>query len=404
MPTTPRPQYFSPRFAPFLAALVVLSGCSAGSGEGLDISGRPIGEGGNIPLAPTLPAIQANVFDPFCIVCHSGANAPLGLRLDASSSYTSLVSVRSRQAGSLFLVDPGNPDLSYLVRKLEGNANQGGRMPLGGPPLPQSTIGFVRQWITDGALPESGPPAAGPPSVVTLTPMPDAALTGLPAEITAGFDQDIDASTVNTQTFLLARSGGDGIFGNGNDVMVVPASVGLSTTNARLAVMDLSGAPSVDDRYRVTLEGSGPSVILSIGGRALDGELSGGLPSGDGAEGGDFVAEFEVSGLQPSLESIQANVFTPACAGCHTGPAGPVLPVGLDLSSADASFANLVNVASLQVQSLNRVTPGDADQSYLVQKLEGTAASGSRMPQGGPFLEQASMDVIRQWIDGGALR
>ena len=81
-----------------------------------------------------------------------------------------------------------------------------------------------------------------------------------------------------------------------------------------------------------------------------------------------------------------------------------MLPVGLDLSSADASFANLVNVASLQVQSLNRVTPGDADQSYLVQKLEGTAASGTRMPQGGPFLDQASMDVIRQWIDGGALR
>lgn len=401
---TLQPRHYSPGPPATLLWLAILAGCSAGSGEGLDISGRPVEEGGNVPLAPTLESIQANVFDPYCIVCHSGANAPLGLRLDSSSSYTSLVSVRSRQAGSLFLVDPGDPDRSYLVRKLEGNASDGGQMPFGGPPLPQSTIDFVRQWIADGALPEAGPPASGPPVVVTLTPLPDAALTGLPAEITAGFDQDIDASTVNSLTFRLVRSGGDGVFGDGDDVPIAAASVGLSSTNARLAVMDLAGTPSVDDRYRVTLAGTGANVILSVAGLALDGEPAGGLPSGDGAEGGDFVAEFDVAGLQPSLDSIQANVFTPACAGCHTGPAGPVLPGGLDLSSADASFANLVGVASLQAQSLERVTPGNADQSYLVQKLEGTAAVGSRMPQGGPFLDQASMDVIRLWIDGGANR
>jgi hypothetical protein len=59
-------------------------------------------------------------------------------------------------------------------------------------------------------------------------------------------------------------------------------------------------------------------------------------------------------------------------------------------------------VASLEVGALNRVTPGDPDNSYVIQKLEGTAAVGARMPQGGPFLDQATIDMIRQWITDGA--
>lgn len=388
-----------------LALAIAAGGCTAGSGEGLDVSGRPLSEGGDVPLAATLASIQANVFDPFCIVCHSGAIAPQGLRLDAGSSFTSLVSVRSRQQGSLLLVAPGDPEGSYLIRKLEGTAAEGAQMPLGGPPIPRTTIDFVRQWIAAGALPDAGGPPPGPPVVVTMTPAPASVADALPAELTAGFDRDMDASTINAMTFTLTRSG-DGLFENGDDVPVTPAAVGLSMTNARLAVMDLAGVAAVDDTYRITLRGSGPNVVLSVDGVALDGDFAGGLPSGDGAQGGDFVADFEVQGLQPSLDSIQANIFTPACGfgGCHSGPAGPNLPAGMDLSSADASFASLVGVASSQVPALERVTPGDAGASYLTQKLEGTAAGGSRMPQGGSFLEQASIDIIRQWIDEGAAR
>lgn len=104
-----------------------------------------------------------------------------------------------------------------------------------------------------------------------------------------------------------------------------------------------------------------------------------------------------------TLAQIQAAVFTPACSGCHSGPTSGSLPSGMNLSSASASFSALVNVASQQVGSLNRVTPGDPDNSYLIQKLEGTNTVGSRMPQGGPFLDQATVDEIRQWISDGAL-
>jgi hypothetical protein len=103
-----------------------------------------------------------------------------------------------------------------------------------------------------------------------------------------------------------------------------------------------------------------------------------------------------------TLGQIQSEVFSPICSGCHSGPTSNNLPSGMNLSSANASFNALVNVPSLQVGSLNRVTPNDPANSYLIQKLEGTQAVGSRMPQGGPFLDQATIDMIKEWINDGA--
>jgi hypothetical protein len=385
---------------------IAIAGCTAGSGEGLDVSGRPLSEGGDVPLAPTLASVQANVFNPSCIVCHSGAAAPRGLRLDAANSFIHLVGVASQEDSSFFRVAPGDPDQSYLIQKLEGTASVGDQMPLGGPPIPQSTINFVRQWITDGALPDSGGPPDMPPVVVSLLPDPDGSLADFPTEISAGFDQDIDASTVNSITFTLARSGGDGTFNDGNEEAITPASVALSGVNPRLAVMDLSGVSAVEDRYQVTLFGSGPNMILGINALALDGEYGGSFPSGDGTEGGNFEVRFEVQGIQPSLASIQANILTPTCsvAGCHTGPTGPNLPAGMNLSSENASFSSLINISSLEEPTILRVAVGDSDNSYLIDKLEGTSLQGARMPLGGPFLDQDTIDVVRLWIDSGAPR
>jgi hypothetical protein len=76
----------------------------------------------------------------------------------------------------------------------------------------------------------------------------------------------------------------------------------------------------------------------------------------------------------------------------------------MDLSTADASFASLVGVSSIQQPTLLRVAGGDPDNSYLVQKLEGTAATGVRMPFGGSALDQALINDIRDWIADGANR
>jgi hypothetical protein len=103
-----------------------------------------------------------------------------------------------------------------------------------------------------------------------------------------------------------------------------------------------------------------------------------------------------------TLGQIQSQVFGPMCAGCHSGPTSGNLPSGMNLSSATESYAALVNTPSIQVSTLNRVTPNDTANSYLIQKLEGTQAVGGRMPQGGSFLDQPTMDMIKDWINDGA--
>lgn len=106
-------------------------------------------------------------------------------------------------------------------------------------------------------------------------------------------------------------------------------------------------------------------------------------------------------GSAMTLAEIQADVFTPICALCHTG-GGSELPFSMDLTTEQASFDSLVSVPSEQVTELLRVNPGNPDDSYLIHKLEGTQAVGDRMPQGGPFLDNATIQRIRGWIEDGA--
>ncbi len=103
-----------------------------------------------------------------------------------------------------------------------------------------------------------------------------------------------------------------------------------------------------------------------------------------------------------TFSQIQANVFTPRCSGCHDGSPGG-LPGAQDLTAGNA-YASIVNVPSLEQPALMRVKPGDPDNSYLIRKLQGTVGiSGVRMPYGGPYLDQATIDQIRAWIANGAV-
>lgn len=138
----------------------LVAGCGAGSGEGLDEQGLPRngngnGNGGNdTPPEPgTLAQLQADIFSPICTQCHTGGAAPEGLRLDSEqSSFDSLVNQPSGQQPSLQRVAPGDPEASYLLRKLEGaDGIDGGQMPLGMSPLSDTRIAQVRDWIENGA-------------------------------------------------------------------------------------------------------------------------------------------------------------------------------------------------------------------------------------------------------------
>ncbi|HET8696808.1 MAG TPA: Ig-like domain-containing protein [Gammaproteobacteria bacterium] len=397
------------------AAMLVIAGCGSGGGDdggggggGGTVGGGTTGGGaggaggGNPNLEATFQSIQDNIFTPICTACHVGAGAPQGLRLDEANSFALLVGVASTEVPGTLRVAPGNPSASYLIQKLEGTAAVGARMPLNGTPLPAADIAMIRQWITDGAQPPAAPPATAPIRVTSVTPAPSSTVATLPTSIMVAFDREPNASTVNTATFLVDRSGGDGSFAEGNEVPVTAASISVPAANTSSAVFDLTGVASVEDTYRVRLLGSGAAGIIDLDSNALDGEFSGTLPSGDDTAGGDFSATFLVSATLPTLASIQETVFGPKCSGCHTGPTSNALPGGMDLSSAAASHASLVGVMSLESPTLQRVKAGDPDNSYVVHKVEGTATSGQRMPLGGPPLGPVTIAALRKWISDGA--
>jgi hypothetical protein len=260
-------------------AFCTLAAC--GSGDGFVGSGGVVG-----PLAPNFNSIQANVFDQYCEHCHSGANAPVGLRLDAANSYASLVGVPSGERSSVLRVAPGNANNSYIIQKLEGTAGVGERMPAGLPPLPQSDINIIRQWIGDGALPAAA--SFAPIRVTSVSPEPGSEILALPASIIVGFDRELNAPSVTAATFTLVRAGADGVLGTADDIAIVPTSVSGPLANPRSAIMDLRGVPPVLDRFRLTLLGTSSAAILDLGGNALDGES-------DGVAGGDFTATFSVA-------------------------------------------------------------------------------------------------------------
>jgi len=102
--------------------------------------------------------------------------------------------------------------------------------------------------------------------------------------------------------------------------------------------------------------------------------------------------------LTVTLSSIQSEVFNPSCVVHH---GATVAEADLDLSEG-RSFANLVNVMSTQV-GLELVEPNDAENSYLIHKLDGRAGIvGARMPPNGPFITDEALDIIKRWIDDGA--
>jgi Ca2+-binding RTX toxin-like protein len=93
------------------------------------------------------------IFTSRCIGCHNGSSAPHGLILAEGQSYDLLVNIASKEVPSLKRVEPGDPDDSYLVQKVEGTAAVGGRMPLNSTPLTDAQIALIRSWISAGANP-----------------------------------------------------------------------------------------------------------------------------------------------------------------------------------------------------------------------------------------------------------
>ncbi len=274
------------------ALALLLAGC-AGNGQGLDENGRPAGEPG-VPVGGTFASVQANVFTAYCTGCHAGAAAPVGLRLTEDVSFAALVNTPSVESPATLRVAPGNPNASYLLQKISGTAAVGGRMPLGGPPLPAELIASVGQWIQDGARPTTQAAPAGAAALSAVFPAPGATLQthaalladATPGPIVIAADVALDATSLLPNAVTLVRSGGDGGFADGNEVTVAQLQIEVRSLDpTTFAVTSLE--PWVADRYRLTVIGTGDTPVRDLRGVAADGDRN-------GTPGGDLVLEFDV--------------------------------------------------------------------------------------------------------------
>jgi hypothetical protein len=111
-------------------------------------------------LEPTFASIQREVFNardasgrPACVSCHSatGARFTGNLSLVDGAAYQNLVGVASTGKAGAIRVVPGNPDASYLLKKVLGTDIVGNRMPRLGPYLSDGQIRIIRRWIELGA-------------------------------------------------------------------------------------------------------------------------------------------------------------------------------------------------------------------------------------------------------------
>ncbi len=130
--------------------------------------------------------------------------------------------------------------------------------------------------------------------------------------------------------------------------------------------------------------------------------------------------------LLPSLLLVAGTMLLPACKDMGTGPVesppappapssgttvsyrNDILPVlenaGCVGCHGGTSGLTVGSVAGLLRGGLHgpAVIPGKADSSNIVRKISPNPPFGDRMPQGGPYLSSATIQLIRTWIDQGA--
>jgi hypothetical protein len=209
--------------------------------------------------------------------------------------------------------------------------------------------------------------------------------------------------------------------------MTPPTFAGLTmVTNVEATTAQLNWAAATDpqtdqadmlyDVYQATTAGgenfATPSATSAPGATSIN--LSG-LPSSTtlywvvrarDEAGNEDTNTVELSATtQVSFANDVQPIFSQHCAvvGCHVPgdpPEGQVLAAGF-------AYSNVVNVQSVEVPTLNRVTPSNLGQSYLYDKITAMnlAEGTSYMPPAttDDELTAAEKNTIMNWIQSGAL-
>lgn len=352
---------------------------SAGASDDADASGSTHGPIGG--CEPTDAGVFAAVFEPSCNLpaCHGSTQPAVGLDLsEVAALQSALLGVPSICDGSPLVV-AGDSGASLLQRKLEGTAGCGDMMPVGAP-LDDGLIACVGSWI-DGL--QSTCETCGGPTCVDVdsdplhcggcdTPCPDAAPCVDGACACSDGQRACGSSCVDTTSDPDHCGGCD----------------------QPCAMVCLAGECAADCGALTACDGA---CVDTQGNRDHCGGCDQPCAAGqDCVEGACVCAGEPVSFAATIGPLLVAECTAP---GCHSGA---VPKAGLDLRAA-AAYDDLVGVAASQCGDRLRVAPGDATNSYLMDKLRGVdLCSGTQMPKAGQSLAESDLAAIESWICNGA--
>lgn len=286
-----------------LLAIILLTACQAGSGEGLNAQGQPINTP-SIPITePPIPpdlelpidddsiqsnlaSIQEHVFTPICSTCHGGANPAAGQDLSSIElSAENLINTNS--SNPLFKrVLPGSSDDSYLYLKITGDNQAGSRMPLGQAALPNESILAIKQWIDNGALLPSNTNTAALVNKATHSITSSSSNTSIKNNttefktITAEFlfNKSMTLDALSAQEIVVIA------INNGQAYQIFNDQYAINTVNKHLFKITINDVASSVSNITIQLNNNQVSTLLSTSGQILDGDKN-------GVEGGAYTYE-----------------------------------------------------------------------------------------------------------------
>ncbi len=330
------------------------------------------------------PSVDApQIFATHCsdAGCH-GPDAAAGLDLVSDGWLRRLVGQPSTLCEGWLRVVPGDPATSMLADKLHATVACGETMPVGASLAP-SQIQCIEQWIAQ--LPAARCDTCGGQACIDLDTDPlhcgqcdEPCPTGIPCAegqcvCPSGTTHCGDAC-VNTLANV-EHCGDCGLPCEGGLVCFAGACV-----DGCDALTDCGGGCVNTD---------------------IDPQHCGGCdspcPSGGSCVGGSCGCPGPALSYATDIEPL----FVADCTsmGCH---GFPMPQDGLDLR-VGAGYADLVGVPADQCSERTLVAPGQADDSYLMDKLLGAdLCMGNRMPKGDDPYTPEQLDLIAAWICQGA--
>jgi hypothetical protein len=332
------------------------------------------------------------IFDANCIVCHevNGIARTVQLFLTSDQSYSTLVNVNSTRGAGDIRVIPFDYETSVLYERTAGTGGFTGiaRMPQSGVGLSAHDQNLIKSWIMMGAA-KNGlfPPAVN--AQFTRNALMNSGQTALiPVTIATGTARVV-LDTVSTKLTGSAIVSGisptnpvtavelrDGIIGSSGTLFAA-----LAETAPGSGVWTVpAGAPALDTAQRLAFRKAGFHILVTTTVNTT-GELRGQLMSYAG--------------------NIQA-LFDTHCVICHTTVSDQFSDIVLTPAESYVRLVNQPATRPLSQPTGTRVIPFNATSSILYQRVSPTVPT-YQMPFGGPYLSGQETDLIKVWIDMGAV-